>query len=218
MSFKKHKKEIILITVSTILWIIYYFQAFTFFSQVKDFITPGSSYIIRLLEFTNYRANELAWFLVEYFILVSLSSMIYMYMYKKVVYNKRKVNSCIISINVIYVLIMCIVSNLFWSVYLILTLLVWLVLIASICVSNMLFDSIVKFEKDDIIFYSDTFEDAESAKKSLEKRIKEIDRENIQKISGEVFNVGKEYFFEIYANENLIIDRKGEFIIHEKDK
>lgn len=218
MNLKTTIKQKILFIVLVLAWIAYYFQSFKLFSEVKDFITPGGSYIIQILEFTNYRAEPLSFLLIEYFILISVNSVLYLYIYKTIEYtNKRRLLSIIIIINIIFIAILCVISNLFWSVYLLLTLLSLLIIAASVFVSGLIWSSTTEFEDGDVIYRSQEFSSEENAKDQLNSQIKKLEKEDRNKVSGEIFEDDKKYYFEIYANDRLILENKGEFNFHEEE-
>lgn len=219
MYFKKNIKQVIIIISLSLVWIAYFIQTFKLYSQVKDFITPGSSYVIRLLEFTNYRGNELSIVLIEFFILFSLTSLLYIYIYRTMKYvNQKKLLNYIIVINILYILVVSVISNIFWVVYVLMAILSLLIVTASIYVSNIFFDSTVEFQKGDIIFYSEPYDTEGNAQVALNKKITQLDKNKISILSGDTFKIDKEFFFEIYANDQLILDNKGEFIVNEKTK
>ena len=91
----------------------------------------------------------------------------------------------------------------------------FLVVLASVNVSNVFFKKHVQYDKGDIIFNSEGFESEEKAKKEMMEQINRMDRQSMAELSGDVFTIDNQYYFEIYANETLILDTKGEIIVHE---
>lgn len=198
------------------IWIIYYVQAFNLFDEVKDLVTPGAAYMIRLLEFTNYRGSELSLLLIEFFVLISVNHIFCLYLYKMIAYTERKVFvSIFIVINSVLLAIACVIVNIYWVVYVLLAALSFLVVLASVNVSNVFFKKHVQYDKGDIIFNSEGFESEEKAKKEMMEQINRMDRQSMAELSGDVFAIDNQYYFEIYANETLILDTKGEIIVHE---
>lgn len=198
------------------IWIIYYVQAFNLFDEVKDLVTPGAAYMIRLLEFTNYRGSELSLLLIEFFVLISVNHIFCLYLYKMIAYTERKVFvSIFIVINSVLLAITCVIVNIYWVVYVLLAALSFLVVLASVNVSNVFFKKHVQYDKGDIIFNSEGFESEEKAKKEMMEQINRMDRQSMAELSGDVFTIDNQYYFEIYANETLILDTKGEIIVHE---
>ncbi|MGX7024902.1 hypothetical protein [Vagococcus hydrophili] len=216
MKIKKIGKELAIIVVLAVIWGVYYYQAYPIFAEVTDLITPGSSYIVKILEFTNYRAEQLSFILIEFFLLTSISSILSLYIYKTIEYTKNKVLLGLIVINIVFVGIICVIANIFWSVYLILTVLSLLIIAASVYVSSVLFGSAVKFDEGEVVYTSKAFETEDLAQDSLNNRINQLDKKAKSKLDGEVFEDNKQYFFEIYANDRIILDNKGEFNFHEK--
>ena len=198
------------------IWIIYYVQAFNLFDEVKDLVTPGAAYMIRLLEFTNYRGSELSLLLIEFFVLISVNHIFCLYLYKMIAYTERKVFvSIFIVINSVLLAITCVIVNIYWVVYVLLAALSFLVVLASVNVSNVFFKKHVQYDKGDIIFNSEGFESEEKAKKEMMEQINRMDRQSMAELSGDVFTIYNQYYFELYANETLILDTKGEIIVHE---
>lgn len=214
---KKLSNFIFLTTILVIIWIIYYVQAYQLFAEIKDFSTEDASYIVRILEFTNFRGSQLSLLLIEYFILISFNNIFCLFIYKKTSYNKKKtLLGILLAGTVVLVGINCIIANIFWSVYLLITVLSFLIVLASIQISNLIWGSTVKFNKGDVVFYSDAYETEKIAKDGLNKKLKQITSKNISNLSTDVFQIDDEYFFEIYADDIIILDNKGEFIINEE--
>lgn len=216
MSTNKNIKAKIFSVILMLCWLGYIFQVYRFYSQVKEFITPGSSYMIKILEFTNYRGNELITMLAIFFVLVSASSLFSVYSYQvSSIENQKKILGSVIFANLFFVVIVCILSNVFFSVHLLLFILSVMVVSTSLYISSLLFSSNVSFKKGDIIFSSDAFLTKDQAEDELNQK---IDKLNSSKLSGDIFIVDKEYYFEIYATDQLVLNSKGDFIINEEEK
>lgn len=213
MSSKKIKREIPISLIIPLLWLIYSFLSSKVFFEIKELTTPGSSFMIKLLEFTNYRPKELSVIFIEYFILFSITIFSYIYLLQKFERSKKTITS-ILLINVVIILICMFISNVFFVVYLLLSVIVSLVILTTFYLSSILFDSKTVFEKGDTIFYSENFASEELANKEFEKKRKSFNT----KVSGEVFDIDGEYFFEIYATEKIILDSKEDYTVHEKKK
>lgn len=199
-----------------ILWLVYNLQAQKLYTEIQDFVTEGASYVVRVLEFTHFRGEALLWMLILYFVLVSMTNIFLFYIFKKSIYNKKRLLSYIILFDVVLVSITCVIANLFWPVYLLLTLLSILIIAAAVHVSSIIWGKTVTYNKGDVVFCSEGFETEDIAKNNLNKKIKEIDKNGISKLSGNIFEYDDMYYFEIYANDKTILDNKGEFIVNEK--
>ncbi len=109
--------------------------------------------------------------------------------------------------SVVFIGGICFISNIFFGIYLILTLLAVVVVYTSNYVSLLIWGKDISYDKDDIVFKSQEYKLEITAKKELDKKIKEYSQ---SKLSGEVFKIDNDYYFEIYANEKIILDNKGE--------
>lgn len=215
--YKLMKKSNIIFFILIILWIIYFISAYKLFSEINTFTTPGSSYIIKLLEFTNYRASNLSAVVIEYFILISITITIYMYAYLKLndIEKKTKIALAAISSIILFILIIFF-TNIFWPVYLILTLLSLLIIIASFFVANTIWGKKVTFEKGDTIFQSSFFDSKQSAEIDYKKLLQKLEANFKDQINGEVFLEDGKYYFEIYALNKITIDSsKGDLDTYE---
>ena len=175
MSVNKNVIAKIFSVILALFWLVYIFQVYRFYSQVKEFITPGSSYMIKILEFTNYRGNELIIMLAVFFVLVSVTSLLSIYFYRVTsIKNQREILSYMIFANLFFIAIVCVLSNVFFSVHLLLVILSMIVVSTSLYVSNLLFSSNVNFKKGDIIFSSDAFLTKDQAKDGLNKKMRKL--------------------------------------------
>lgn len=214
---RKSINFIFFLIIFTIIWVIYYFQAFQLFSEVKEFATEDASYIVRLLEFTNFRGEELSLIFIEYFILISACNILSLFIYKKIAYNNKKtLLGILMTIIVLLVSVMCVISGIFWSVYLLLTILSALVVLAAVQIAGVIWGSSDEYNEGDVVFHSEGFKSEKLAQNSLNKKIEQINSKNISNLSTEIFQIEDEYFFEIYAKDKIILDKKGEFIINEE--
>lgn len=205
-------RQKIMIVISVGLWIVYFFQSYKLYSQVSSFITPGSSYIIKVLEFTNYRANELSFYLILYFILISINSclLIYDYTHIALAYKKNFMYLMVI----IYLTLLAIafyISNIFFPIYLILTLLANIIVIASFTISNVLWGNTTTFEEHDIVFKSDGYDLESEARNALDDKISQYNHKYDDKLQGELFEDNHKFYFEIYALDKITLDSKGDF-------
>lgn len=188
-----------------ICWILYDIQSYSTFKEIKIFSTIDTSLIIRILEFTNYRAQNLSMLLIEYFVLLSVNLTLILILFKP----KNKLTKILIGINVLVIAITWFITNIFISVYLLLTLLSILVIMASFFISHTLWGSSIKFDKDDIIYQSKGFNNQEGAETSLQKFFKSISEKNKSQIKGDIFENDNLFYFEIYAKEKIILNDKG---------
>ena len=205
-------RQKIMMVISVGLWIVYFFQSYKLYSQVSSFITPGSSYIIKVLEFTNYRANELSFYLILYFILISINSCLLIYDYKHMALAYRK--SFMYLMVIIYLTLLGIIfyiSNIFFPIYLILTLLANIIVIASFIISNVLWGSTTTFEENDIVFKSDGYSIESEAKDALDEKLSQYNHKYVDKLQGELFEDNHKFYFEIYALDKITLDSKGDF-------
>lgn len=216
MKFKTSKKVYILMLGMLVVWLFYFFKAYELFNEVKDFTTLGAAYIVRILEFTNYRSEQLSLLFIVFFILISLNNIFCLSLYRKITYNKRTSIGIMLGINIALIIILCVISNIFWVIYVLLALLSIIIVIASYFVANILFGKTITFNKGDILYRSDGYESREKAKTNLNKKMNEIDRKNVSRISSDIYKIEDEYYFEIYADEKIILDNKGEFIVNEE--
>ena len=198
-----------------IVWIYYGVYIYPLFSEVKDLTTPDTSYMIRLLEFTNYRGEKLVAAFIEFFILISISNIISLYLYKTID-NKSSKKVCIFYFLGIasIIIIISTISNVFWTVYVLLASLSFLIVSASNYVASLIWGNRIVYEKDDVVFSSDkSYKSKELAEKEMSKKLSNY---NLTKLSGEVFMVEDEYYFEIYANDKIVLDSRGENVNHEE--
>lgn len=199
-------------------WGYYGITIIQLFSEVEELTTPGTSYLIKLLEFTNYRGEELSKYLIIFFILISLNHMASFYLVNQAKkQNKLKSIQLALGINIAIVGIISLLANVFWSVYLILAIISGLVVSASYYISNMFFNKKIVFDTGDIIYKSDSFKNEKEAKKDLAKKLTRMG--NLQKVlvSSELFTIGNSYAYEIYANNKLILSNEGEILDYEKE-
>lgn len=199
-------------------WGYYGITIIQLFSEVEELTTPGTSYLIKLLEFTNYRGEELSKYLIIFFILISLNHMASFYLVNQAKkQNKLKSIQLALGINIAIVGIISLLANVFWSVYLTLAIISGLVVSASYYISNMFFNKKIVFDTGDIIYKSDSFKNEKEAKKDLAKKLTRMG--NLQKVlvSSELFTIGNSYAYEIYANNKLILSNEGEILDYEKE-
>ncbi len=131
---KTRSKKIFNGVVSIILlisWVIYFINSYSLFSEVKELTTPGTTYMIKLLEFTNYRAEQLSLLLIIFFILISINNIFTFYFYSKKKVGKDKLLIISVISDLITMAIICTISSVFWSIYIILALLSGLVVATS---------------------------------------------------------------------------------------
>lgn len=216
---KNKKKTIIYIVLIALLvsWIGYGLKAFQLFSEVKELVTPKTSIMIQLLEFTNYRGAELSALFIVFFILISLNNILAFYLYGKVPLRNRKkslIYSC--SINLILVIFLSVISSVFWVVHVGLAVLSILIISASFYVSNLFFCSTIEFDDGDVVCRSEGYPTKQTANNELKKKSKRMDETNSNLISGDVFQDGEVYYFEIYAKGKVILNSEGEIVIDEK--
>lgn len=198
-----------------IVWIYYGVYIYPLFSEVKDLTTPDTSYMIRLLEFTNYRGEKLVAVFIEFFVLISISNIISLYLYKTID-NKSSKKVCIFYFLGIasIIIIISTISNVFWTVYVLLASLSFLIVSASNYVASLIWGNRIAYEKDDVIFSSNkAYKSEQLAEKEM---LKKLSSYNLTKLSGEIFMVEDEYYFEIYANDKIVLDSRGEYINHEE--
>lgn len=216
---KTKSKKIFGGVVSVILlisWIVYFINSYSLFSEVKELTTPGTTYMIKLLEFTNYRAEQLSLLLVTFFILISVNNILTFYFYSKKKIEKDKLLLISVVSNLIIIAIICAISSVFWSIYIILALLSGLVVATSFYVSNMFWGNKIIFDEGDIIYRSDAFQKEERAKEALKEQTKKMKITNSSVISSDIFMMDDEYYFEVYANEKVILNNEGEISVYEK--
>lgn len=216
MKFKKIMAAVFFVLLFS--WGYYGITIIQLFSEVEELTTPGTSYLIKLLEFTNYRGEELSKYLIIFFILISLNHMASFYLVNQAKkQNKLKSIQLALGINIAIVGISSLLANVFWSVYLILAIISGLVVSASYYISNMFFNKKIVFDTGDIIYKSDSFKNEKEAKKDLAKKLTRMG--NLQKVlvSSELFTIGNSYAYEIYANNKLILSNEGEILDYEKE-
>ena len=200
-----------------IIWAIYFYKAASVFSEVKELVTEGSSYIIQLLEFTNYRGQELILSLSIYFILISLSNYLTLYFAKAIVgKGRKKTISIMLAVSLVLTLVACLIASIYWLVMILLSLLSGLIVIASIYVSNVLFSSAIEFDIDDLIVESHDYSSQEQAQEKLKETLALLSSEEQEKVIGEIIEEDGTYGYEIVAKEKIVLDKKGAFIINEK--
>lgn len=200
-----------------IAWGAYIFQIQSLFNELVDFVTPDAAYMIRLLEFTNFRGEELSVVFIEYFVLISINYIVSLLIYKSTITNNRNVLGVIFLLNLLVLIIICIISSIFWVIYILLSLLSILIITASLYVSSIFLTNLIKFDEGDIIFSSEKFSTEEITQKKLDCKLEEINKSDNSKISSEILQIDDAYYFEIYADEKIILDNKGEFIVNEKN-
>lgn len=209
-------RQKIFIIIGVVFWVIYFVQSYKLYSQVSSFITPGSSYIIKVLEFTNYRASELSTALIFYFILISINSCFFIYDYKQTNETNRK--SFIYLMIFSYLVLLAIIfyiTNIFSPVYIVLTLLANIIVMASFFISNVIWGKTTTFEENDIIFKSESYELEDDAKKDLDNMFNQVNHKHIDKLQGELFEDNHKFYFEIYALDRITLDSKGDFQFYE---
>lgn len=212
MNLKRSIRKKAIFMIGIVIWILYFYQAYKLYSQIPIFVTPGSSYIIQLLEFTNFRANGLIVSLTLYFVLISIFSFITVYVYKKTdTSRKKRLVLKVLAMYLVILMILLFVVTIFLPVYVILTLLANIVVNASFYVSSVIFDSKTTFNSEDIVLKSNPYETEEDAENSLEKVLVSMNKEYDDALQGVVFYDDFKYYFEIYALRTITIDSKGDF-------
>ena len=214
----RSKKKLggVISVVLLISWIIYFIKSYSLFSEVKELTTPGTTYMIKLLEFTNYRAEQLSFLLVIFFILISINNILTFYFYSKKNVENEKLLIVSVMSDLIIIVIICTISSVFWSIYIILALLSGLVVATSFYVSNMFWGNKIIFDEGDIIYRSEAFQKEEIAKDALKEKTKKMITINNSVISSEIFMMDDEYYFEVYANEKIILNNEGEISVYEE--
>ena len=195
-------------------WGYYTMTILKLFSEVTELITPGTSYMIQLLEFTNYRGEELFKSLILFFILISLNFIFSFYVINKV--KEKRIRRLTVGINIMIIAVIVLVSNIFWTVYLLLAIISGLVISASYYVYKLLFSKTIEFDSGDILYKSDLFESEWEAKQDFEKKTKSMGSLSKELISGKIFEIDNSYIYEIYANNKLILSSEGEILDYEK--
>lgn len=209
-------KKIIPLLLIFLLTIIYLFKAYQLFSEVPIFITEGSSYIVKILEFTNYRPLKLSYIFIEYFILISIYGYIYCFVYYKST-NKNNLIKFIFISNIIMFIILFIISNIFFPIYIILYLLANILVIASFYISKTLWGSKIHFKKGDILFQSIEYQSEIEAIENLNEFLKNNELYLYNDITGNVFQDNDYFYFEISSLDNISLDRKGVFKFYENN-
>lgn len=205
---------VIPIAILLIGWLVYGIQTFNLFKEISELTTPGASYVIRMLEFTNYRGQELSNLLILYFILVSLTNIVNLYFYFKIEY-KIKISMILISINVILLAIISFIANIFWLVYVLLFILSVLIITASLYVARMIWGVGTSYEQEDIIFKSNSYNTIKETEIELRKKLETYNLKEPLATIGEIYKVAGVYYFEVYANKKIVLDNRGEIIVNE---
>lgn len=221
--FKIRKKKYldILIFFLSMLFIIYIYKAYGVFSEIYYFITPGASYIIKMLEFASFREHELFILFISYFILIS-SYISILFLIKQ--FNNKK-NKLKLYCTLYMVLSLCIlgyVSNIFWLIYFVLTCVSLLVIYSAVLISKFIWGKTIQYNPNEVIYESKYFESKNEASNEMTKKIKEIKmliakNGSNSNIAGSLIEYNSQFCFKIFSKDIVEIhDSVKEKILDDK--
>lgn len=214
MILNKRKNQIICATVLILLWCIYVMKEVTLFSEIADFVTPNTPWLIRLVEFSNYRGVELIKIFSAFFILVSAHHLFFLWLYnsyKEKVINQTEWLLILTTINLIIICVIAYFASIYWLIYFILAFLSFIVVMVLSYTISSFFSSKVRFNQEDMIYVSEDYETENAAIDGLNQKLMQLSQVEVKKVSGKVIEDKEGYYFEIYAIETLVLSKKGVF-------
>jgi len=192
------KKKLFLIS-SICFFLISIIYTYQTYNETNDFITIGAGYIVNLMEFSVYRANQIMLSSFIYFFSISVSLIVTMIIYKNNTNQKR-----VCALTIILMIVNIIVSNIYYSIYILLSIISFLIVFVAIYVSKLLWGKDIKSNEEDLIKRSSSYKDYETAKEKMDAYIYEK-KLPLTSITFDTYEEEGEYFFEIYATKKITI-------------
>lgn len=203
MMTKFLKKYPFVFSIFFVLWAIFLFYSRTLFLEIPEFTTEGASLIIKMLEFTTYRSNQLMTQMGIYFILLSFNLL---YVQFIVGYDKTKQKNLFLAINALLIIASVILSNIFAPVTIFLIFLSFIIVWSSQKVYTVFAPTFINYDAGDLVYSSEAFNDEETANKKLNDMLQQSTHKN--ELIGEVIQEENQFYFTILATTKLQIDKK----------
>lgn len=195
------KKIYVLFFIALIFWLIYFFMFYNYYNDAIDMVTVGAKRDIQILELFYYRGRETVTILSAYFFILSLHILFIVYIKLRSIFENGLKKIYLLNIVVLIIMLIASYINLFWILFLILTL--------ASCTLNFIIYSISKAKYNyidgEIVFEKGGIGDRETAENLLKEYIETKSSYFAKKdlvLSGEVINEpDKTYKIELVVEE-----------------
>lgn len=187
-----------------IFWGVYSYYFYHFYNDTKDFATEGAQPIIQILEMLNYRGDGLKLYFILFFILVSLSFLLEIYLYLFIrKYQLPSYPIVILSI-MIGLFISFNVFNKLWILSISLVGISLLIMISIVLTVKNLYMNVEANEAGDILRTNGPFKTQVAAENSVEKEVRKFRKMNRNKlldVNSQIYLEESMYYVDIYLEE-----------------
>lgn len=187
-----------------IFWGVYSYYFYHFYNDTKDFATEGAQPIIQILEMLNYRGDGLKLYFILFFILVSLSFLLEIYLYLFI----RKYQLSSYPIVILSIMIGLFISfnvfNKLWILSISLVGISLLIMISIVLTVKNLYMNVEANEAGDILRTNGPFKTQVAAENSVEKEVRKFRKMNRNKlldVNSQIYLEESMYYVDIYLEE-----------------